>query len=67
MENKTITITEEQFLAAVAKACENFDTMMKETDEASDLKFAMNLQNMMFGIDIKRVLFGIEDENKGEE
>lgn len=67
MENKTITITEEQFVEAVAKACQNFDTKMSETDAASCVSLAMNLQNMMFGIEIKKVLFGIEDENKGEE
>lgn len=67
MENKTITITEEQFTMAVAEACQNFDAEINKIVEAPSVTAAMSLQNMMFGIEIKNVLFGTEDENKGEE
>lgn len=67
MKNKTITITEEQFARAVAEACQNFDTAMDKIAEVPSATVAMSLQNMIFGIEIKKVLFGTKAENKGEE
>ena len=68
MANKTITITEEQFTAAIADACGNFETAMNAVDDCfSPTRAAMMLQNMLFGAEIQKVLFGTKDENKGEE
>lgn len=68
MANKTITITEEQLAVAIADACENFDMAMNAVDDCfSSTRAAMMLQNMMFGLEIKKVLFETKDENKGEE
>ena len=68
MANKTITITEEQFAVAIAEACENFETAMNAIDDCfSPTRAAMMLHNMLFGVEIKKVLFGTKDENKGEE
>ena len=68
MENKTITITKEQFGDAIAKACENFEKKAEKAGVSASPKMtAMLLQNLMFGIEISEVLFGTENENKGEE
>lgn len=68
MENKTITITNEQFQDAIAIACENFEKKAGKAGISESPKLAaMLLQNMMFGIEITDVLFGTETENKGEE
>ena len=69
MENKTITITEEQFAVAIAEAIVRFEAGMDSVgDMPSISKTAMTMQNMMFGVEIKRVLFDkTQCENKGEE
>lgn len=68
MENKTITITRSQLQDAIAKACENFEKKAGIAGISESPKLAvMLLQNLMFGIEISKVLFGTENENKGEE
>ena len=65
MGNKTITITEEQFAKAIADACVKFDREFeKASDGTSSIPGIIVFQNMMFGLELKKVLF---DENKGEE
>ena len=69
MENKTITITEEAFCDAIAEAIVRFEAGMDSVDDMPSIsKAAMTMQNMMFGVEIKRVLFDkTQCENKGEE
>ena len=66
MDNKTITITKEEFTGAIAKAVGIFENRIKKV--AGECPAALTLQNMIFGAEVTKVLFGEnEDESKGEE
>ena len=65
MLNKTITITEEQFLKAVSKANDEWMSIADKKDmENPSARAMMMMHNMLFGTTLAKVLF---DENKGEE
>ena len=63
-ENKTITITEEQFREAVMKANEEWMSIGQEDKNINPMvHMASGMQNMMFGAKIHHLLFG-EREDK---
>ena len=65
MENKTITITEEQLAKATIKANDNFISELSKVGELDSTKrMASTLQNVLFSAELAGILFG---ENKGEE
>lgn len=65
MGNKTITITEEQFAKAVIEADRNMISELRQAgDMPEDMEFVTRLQNVGFGVELKKILFA---ENKGEE
>lgn len=64
MENKTITITEEQFREAVMKANEEWISVGQESKDINPMTHVISgMQNMMFGAKIASVLFN-ESEDK---
>lgn len=64
MENKTITITEEQFREAVLKANEEWMSIGQEVKDINPMVHMMTgMQNMMFGAKIAKALFK-ESEDK---
>lgn len=63
-EEKTITITKEQFHDAVIEATEKFAEELESKKEGSSmLKAMMSMQNLAFGAMIGKRLFG-ESEDK---
>lgn len=65
MENKTITITEEQLAKATIKANDNFISKLSKVGELDSTKIMEStLQNVLFSAELAGILFG---ENKGEE
>lgn len=65
MENKTITITEEQFTKAMMEADRKMVSgLHKVGNMPSDVEFGIRLQNMTYGMELQKILFA---ENKGEE
>ena len=65
MENKTITITQEQLAKATMQANDEFiSELSKVGDVDSKMGMATTLQNALFSAELARILFG---ENKGEE
>ena len=66
MNEKTITITKEQFAEAVSEASDKFMAIGQDANDRNPMTLAiMGMQNMMFGSLIARVLFG-EEENESE-
>ena len=66
-ENKTITITEEQFREAVMKANEEWMSIGQEAEDINPMTHVLSgMQNMMFGAKIERVLF-FEDSREQTE
>lgn len=63
-EEKTITITKEQFLKAVSMAADEWNSDFTRLGANSKTTGMMCLQNIMFGAEIARILFG---ENKEEK
>jgi hypothetical protein len=64
MENKTITITEEQFRNAVTKANEEWMSIGQEVENINPMTHVISsMQNMMFGVKLASILFN-ESEDK---
>lgn len=68
MENKTITITEEQFRNAVTKANDNWMEISQKAK--GDIKpmtlMITGMQNMLFGAELGKVLFCEDSGEKTE-
>lgn len=65
MENKTITITEEQFRDAIEKADEKWREIGKKADCQDPMKhMMMSIHNIMFGSLIAKVLFEESEDNE---
>lgn len=64
MENKTITITEEQFKEAIINANEEWMSIGQKAKDINPMTMMMTgMQNMMFGAKLARILFN-ESEDK---
>lgn len=63
-EEKTITITKDQFHDAVIEASEKFAEKLEDAKDGDHMvKMMMSMQNLAFGASIAKILFG-ESEDK---
>lgn len=66
-ENKTITITEEQFREAVVKANDQWISIAQKAKDINPMTMMITgMQNMMFGAELTKILF-FEDSREQTE